>query len=80
MHRRRTASVFMALVTPRKDILERNAGHRLAELLDLGERVSCIYPTTRRLGNDAGDGLAVTGNHDRFAALDLVKKLGRPCL
>src|SRR5271157_2630140 len=76
-HRRRTASVFVSLVTRRKELLQRNARHRLAEFLDLRNHAIQLGLTAIGLRYDAGNRLAVSGDDDGLTALDRVEKAGQ---
>jgi hypothetical protein len=67
----------MPFVTRRKNFLDRNARHRLAERLDRGNGAIDFLLPPMRLGDDAGDGLAMPGDHHGLAAFDLVEQAGQ---
>ena len=67
----------MAFMARRENVLQRNARHRPAKLLDVGERPIDSGLTTIGLGDDAGDRLAVPSNDQCFAALNLIQKTGQ---
>src|ERR1700738_2659290 len=67
----------MAFVARREDFLQRNAWHCLAEFLDLSKHMLDFGLTPIRLGNDAGNWFAMSGDDNGLAALDRVQQAGQ---
>jgi len=80
MHPGRTASLFAPFIAPGENLLHRRAAGVLSHLLYPVHCTTCVGAPRFLVGNEAGDGLAVSRDHDGLAALDLVEKFGEPRL
>ena len=66
----------MALVAARQDFGKRRLAGGFPQRLERLDRLGDLGPAALRLGDYAGDGLAVAGDADCAPALHFVQKLG----
>jgi len=69
--------LFASFIAPRQDFPDRRAAGVLAHFFDPLQRPPCDRPLgVRIIGDQPGDGLAVSRDHHSLAALDLVEQFG----
>jgi len=80
MHRGQTARLSTPLIAPSQNLLNRRAAGVFSHLFDFVHRTTRVGSPRSLVGNETGDGLAVSRDHDGLAALDLVEQFGKPRL